>query len=195
MLKNVSKVEWQYILPSLICIICFVATDLFGFIDKTMFAYWSGALVLEPYRIVTSHFIHADINHLVANIFGIVISRYFLRTLLLRNNYFFLFLVCLLIPLQTFIFWFIDLFLYGNQMSLAFGFSGVLYGINSFILLTSIYGKRRFLGLLCELKKEKSTTKSMFLLTAVGMIFSLIPGVSFVGHFSGFIAGVLLFLI
>ncbi len=195
MLNNVPRNEWQYIFPCLICTICFAATDLFGLIDKSMLAYWSGALIIEPYRIVTSHFIHADINHLGTNIFGIVVARYFLKTLGLKNNYFFLLLISLLIPLQTFIFWFIDVFLFGNQMSLAIGFSGVLYGVNAFILFTSIYGKRQILGLLCGLKKEKGTTKSMFLLNGVGIICSLIPGISLVGHFSGFIAGSLLFLI
>jgi len=195
MLNNISKNDWQYILPLLICTISFAATDLFGLIEKTMFAYWSGALIIEPYRILTSHFIHADINHLVANIFGIVISRYFLKTLGLKHNYFFLLLICFLIPLQTFIFWFIDIFLYGNQLSLAIGFSGVLYGVNAFILLTSIYGKKRSLGLFCGLKKEKGTTKSMLLLMGVGIIWSLLPGVSLVGHLSGFISGALLFLI
>jgi len=195
MLKNVWKNEWQYILPSLICLIIFASTDLFGFIEKTIFAYWSGALLLEPYRIVTSHFLHADINHLLANVFGIVISRYFLNTLELRNSYLFLLLIICLIPLQTLIFWLFDVFFYGNKMSLAIGFSGVLYGVNAFILLSSIYGKNRFFGFLCELRKEKTTTKSMFVLTGVGMICSLMPGVSLVGHLSGFIAGSLLFLI
>ncbi len=194
MLKNVSKNDWQYILPFMVCTICFVSTDLFGYIEKTRFAYWSGALLIEPYRILTSHFLHADINHLLANIVGIIIARYFLNSLALRNNYLFLMLISLLIPLQTFIFWFIDIFLCDNKMSLAIGFSGILYGVNAFILLTSIYGKNRFFGLLCGLKKEKNTTKSMFYLTVVGMIFSLIPGVSLVGHLSGFIAGSLLFL-
>ncbi len=194
MLKDISKNEFQYILPFLICTICFVATDLFGLIEKTMFAYWSGGLLIEPYRIVTSHFIHADINHLLANILGILIARYSLNTLLLKNNYFFLLLISLLIPLQSFMFWFIDVYLYSNQMSVAIGFSGVLYGVNAFILLTSIYGKKRFLGLLFGLKKNKETTKLMFLLTGIGLLFSLIPGVSLVGHLSGFIAGALLFL-
>mgnify|MGYP001303117672 CR=1 FL=1 len=195
MLNNIPKNEWQYIIPSLICTAIFTATDFFGLIDKRLFSYWSGALIIEPYRIFTYHFIHADINHLGANIFGIVIARYFLQTLVLKHNYFFLLLISLLIPFQTFIFWFVDVFLYDNKMSLAVGFSGVLYGVNAFIILTSIYGKNRFLGLFCGLKKNNTTTKSMLFFTGVGMIFSLIPGVSLVGHLSGFIAGSLLFLI
>ena len=194
MLKDISKNEWQYIFPFLICTICFAITDIFGFIEKTIFAYLSGGLLIEPYRIVTSHFIHADINHLLANILGIVIARHFLNTLVLKNNYFFLLLISLLIPLQTFIFWLIDVYIVRNQTSIAIGFSGVLYGVYAFILLTSIYGKKRFLGLWCGLKKEKGITKLMFLFTGIGLLFSLIPGVSLVGHLSGFIAGALLFL-
>ncbi len=187
--------DWQYLVPFLACSICFLATDLFGIVEKTRFAYWSGALIVEPYRIITSHFIHADAKHLLANTFGIIVARHCLKGLRLKSNSFFLLLVSLLIPLQTLVFWFIDIFFFKNPMSLAVGFSGIIYGIHSFILLSSIYGKQRFLGFNIDLRKDQEIYQIMLILTGLGIAYSLLPGISLVGHLAGFIAGTLIFLL
>jgi len=195
MLKKVPLDDWQYLLPFLTCSICFVATDLFGIIEKTRFAYWSGGLLVEPYRIITTHFMHGDTQHLLANTFGIVVARYCLKGLRLKGNSFFLLLVSLLIPCQTLIFWFVDIFFFKNPMSLAIGFSGILYGVDVFILLASIYGKQRFIGLEIGLRKDQQIRQTMMVLTGIGIIWSLLPGISLLGHLAGFIAGALLFLL
>ncbi len=192
---KVSKDDWQYLLPFLVCSICFLATDLFKIIDKSMLAYWSGGLLGEPYRIITTHFIHGDAKHLLANTFGIVVARYCLKGLRLKGNSFFLFIVGLLIPLQTLIFWFLDIFLLRNPMSFAVGFSGILYGIDAFILLSSIHGKQHFIGLKIDLKKDQQISQIMIVLTSIGIASSLLPGISLLGHLAGFIAGALLFLL
>ncbi len=192
---KVSNNDWQYLLPFLVCFICFFATDLLGIFEKTKFAYWSGGLLAEPHRIITSHFIHGNAKHLLANTFGLVIARYCLTGLRLQGNFFFLILVGLLIPLQTLVFWFIDIFFFRNPMSLSVGFSGILYGANAFILLASIYGKQHFVGLNIDLKKDKQINQTMTILTVIGFAWSLIPGISLLGHLSGFIAGALLFLL
>tara|TARA_B100000700_G_C14862872_1_gene769532 strand:- start:85 stop:678 length:594 start_codon:yes stop_codon:yes gene_type:complete len=191
---KVPKDDWQYLLPCLACAICFAATDLFGIIDKANFAYWSGVLISEPYRLITTHFIHGDANHLLANTFGIVVARYCLKSLKLKGSYFFLLLIGLLIPLQTLIFWFLDLFFFRNPMSLALGFSGILYGVNAFILLGSIYGKKRFYGIKIGLKKDRKTLQTMLVITSMGLVWSLLPGISLLGHLAGFISGAFLFL-
>ena len=192
---RVSKDDWQYLLPFLACSICFVATDLFGIIEKTKFAYWSGGLLIEPYRIITTHFIHGDAKHLLANTFGIVVARYCLKGLRLKGNSFFLLIIGLLIPLQTLIFWFLDIFFFRNPMSLAIGFSGILYGVNAFILLGSIHEKQRFIGLKIDLKKNQQIRQTMIVVTGIGIAWSLLPSISLLGHLAGFIAGVLLFLL
>ena len=195
MLKKVSKNDWQYLLPFLACSICFIATDLFGSFEKIRFAYWSGGLLVEPYRIITTHFIHGDAKHLLANTFGIVVARYCLKGLRLKGNSLFLLLVAFLMPLQTLIFWLVDIFFFRNLMSLAVGFSGVLYGVDAFILLASIYGKQRFAGLDIQLKKDKQICQTMVVLTSIGITWSLMPGISLLGHLAGFSAGALLFLL
>ena len=193
MLDKDSKDDWQYFTPFLVCTVCFLLTDFLRIIKKTSFAYWSGRLLFEPYRIITSHFFHVDLNHLVANITGIIVVRYFLKALRLTSDYFFLMIIALIIPLQTFIFWCVDTLIYGNSMSLAIGFSGILFGMYAFILMTTIYGKKRFLFVECGMKKDYKLFKSISLITGIGIIWSFLPGISLLGHMSGFVAGILLF--
>mgnify|MGYP001327486386 CR=1 FL=1 len=193
MLEKIAKSDWQYLAPFLACSICFVATDFFGIIEKTSFAYWSGRLSIEPYRIFTSHFLHGDINHLLANGGGIVVVRYFLKSLRLKSDVFLFAVIALMIPFQTFICWYFDMFVFGNPMSLAIGFSGVLFGMDSFILMSTLYGKKRFAFVSCNIKKDPKLFKSIFLLTIIGILWSLLPGISLLGHVSGLIAGFILF--
>ncbi len=80
-------------------------------------------------------------------------------------------------------------------MSFALGFSGILYGIDAFILLASIYGKERFLKLKIDLRKNQQVRQTIIVLTGVGIAWSFLPGISLPGHLAGFIAGALLFLL
>ena len=80
-------------------------------------------------------------------------------------------------------------------MSFAVGFSGILYGVDAFILLASIYGKLRFAGLDVQLKKDKQIRHTMVVLTSIGIAWSLLPGISLLGHLSGFNEGSLLFIV
>tara|TARA_Y100001968_G_scaffold163594_1_gene149673 strand:+ start:252 stop:839 length:588 start_codon:yes stop_codon:yes gene_type:complete len=193
MINNVSKDDWQYLIPFLTCTFCYITTDLFGILEKTKFAYWSGRILFEPYRIITFHFFHGDVNHLLANISGIIVVRYFLKALKLKSNYFFFVFIILMIPLQTLILWWVDIFVFGNPMSLVIGFSGILFGMDAFILMTTIYGKQSFLSLKCKLKKDPRFFKPISILTGIGIIWSFLPGISFLGHMSGLLAGFLLF--
>ena len=78
-------------------------------------------------------------------------------------------------------------------MSLSIGFSGILFGIDAFILMTTKYGKKRFLFLKCEMKNNPKLFKSIALLTVIGIIWSFLPGISLLGHISGLFGGFLLF--
>ena len=75
-------------------------------------------------------------------------------TLGLSNRAFFLTLIAFLIPVQVFLNWFYDIFIARNAMSLSLGFSAILYGIDAFILLASIYGKQTFLGVQIGLRSN-----------------------------------------
>ena len=192
---KIPKNDFQFLIPFLVCLICFAVTEFFENIDKINFAYWSGGLFSQPYRIITTHFIHSNINHLLANAFGIVVARFCLKSLSLKSDSFFLLLVSLLIPIQSLILGIIDIYLFKNPMSIAIGFSGIIYGVNGFILLTSIYGKKHFLGLNINLKKEKNVRQIMIVLIILGICWSLFPNISLLGHLSGLISGAFLFLL
>jgi len=192
---TVSRDDWQYLIPFLICLIAFIATDILGLFDKSNIVYWSGGLLAQPHRILTAHFFHGDFGHLLLNTGGIIIARNFFRTLGLSNRSFFLILIAFLIPLQVSINWFYDIFVARNPMSLALGFSGIIYGIDAFILLASIYGKQTFLGVQIGLSRNYQCRQTMTILTVMGVLYSFAPGISLMGHLSGFAAGAFLFLL
>ena len=75
------------------------------------------------------------------------------------------------------------------------GFSGIIFALFGFLLLTSFYGKKYFLGKEIGLKCNYEVQKMSKTICLIGLIFSFFPGVSFLGHLSGFIAGCFLFLI
>jgi len=77
----------------------------------------------------------------------------------------------------------------------ALGFSGIIYALFGFLLLTSFYGKKYFLGKEIGFKSNYEVQKMSKTMCFIGLIFSFLPGVSFLGHLIGFIAGCFLFLI
>ena len=77
----------------------------------------------------------------------------------------------------------------------ALGFSGIIYALFGFLLLTSFYGKKYFLGKKISFKSNYEVQKMSKIICFIGLIFSFLPGVSLLGHLSGFIAGCFLFLI
>ena len=190
---KIDKFDWQYLIPLSTIVFIFIGTDVFGLLEKMDLAYFSGRLFFQPYRILTSHFVHYDQNHLLANSFGIVIARYFLKELKLKSKSFVLALIPLLIVSQSCFQWLVDIYIFGNRMSLLIGFSGILYGINSFILLSSIYGKEKFLNLHIGLSRNPKVCNAISVLIGLGLCFSLLPKISLTGHLTGLVAGVLLF--
>ncbi len=196
--NSISKYDWQYILSSSLLISVFILTDLIGVIDKEYFYFVPKLISDQPYRIFTSILIHADLNHLLSNIGGIIITRYFLMRLGIESRYFYVKFILICSFLNFFIIWFYEKILsffniYPNYAAL--GFSGIIYALFGFLLLTSFYGKSNFLGKKIGLKSNYEVQKMSKTICLIGLIFSFLPGVSLLGHLSGFIAGCFLFLI
>jgi len=196
--NSISKYDWQYILSASLLIIVFILTDLIGVIDKEYFYFVPKLISDQPYRIFTSILIHADLNHLLSNIGGIIITRYFLMRLGIESRYFYVKFILICSFLNFFIIWFYEKILsffniYPNYAAL--GFSGIIYALFGFLLLTSFYGKSNFLGKKIGLKSNYEVQKMSKTICLIGLIFSFLPGVSLLGHLSGFIAGCFLFLI
>ena len=148
--NSISKNEWQYILSASLLLIVFILTDLIGVIDKEFFYFVPRLISDQPHRIFTSILIHADLNHLLSNLGGIIITRYFLMRLGIESRFFYLKFILICSFLNFFIIWFYEKILsyflnfYPNYAAL--GFSGIIYALFGFLLLTSFYGKKYFLG-------------------------------------------------
>ena len=86
--NSISKYDWQYIVSGFLLISVFVITDLIGVFDKELFYFVPRLINDQPYRIFTSILIHADLNHLLSNLCGIIITRYFLMRLGIEKQIF-----------------------------------------------------------------------------------------------------------
>ena len=65
--------EIQFILPVLLSLFLFFIINVIGLFDIYELAYWSGKIYKEPLRIFLYSFVHVDFNHLLSNVFGIII--------------------------------------------------------------------------------------------------------------------------
>tara|TARA_B100000401_G_C52436523_1_gene545275 strand:- start:25 stop:630 length:606 start_codon:yes stop_codon:yes gene_type:complete len=196
---QISKYDWQYIICAVILISVFIFTDFFRLFDKEYLYYSSGLISKQPHRIFTSILVHSNFNHLLTNLGGIVITRYFLMQLGIKSKLFYLQFILICSYIDFFIIW-----IYEKTLSYFFniipnyaalGFSGIIYAFFGFLLLTSFYGKSHFLGSKIDLKKNYEIQKMSKTICLIGLIFSFLPGVSLLGHLSGFVAGCFLFLI
>ena len=196
--NSISKYDWQFLATGFFLILVFIFTDLIGVIDKEYFYFVPRLISDQPHRIFTSILIHADLIHLLSNLGGIIITRYFLMRLGIESRFFYLKFIFICSFLNFFVIWVYEKVLsYFNIFPnyVALGFSGIIYASFGFILLTSFYGKINFLGKKIGLKSNKEVQKMSKTICLLGLIFSFLPGVSLLGHLSGFIAGCFLFLI
>ena len=197
--NSISKYDWQYILSASLLILVFILTDLIEVFNKEFLYFVPRLITDQPYRIFTSILIHADLNHLLSNLGGIIITRYFLMRLGIASRSFYLKFILICSFLNFFIIWIYEKILsyffniFPNYASL--GFSGIIYSFLGFLLLTSFYGKTYFLGEKICLKSNYEVQIMLKTISLIGLIFSFLPGVSLLGHISGFIAGCFLFLI
>tara|TARA_Y100001978_G_scaffold198783_1_gene211811 strand:+ start:248 stop:853 length:606 start_codon:yes stop_codon:yes gene_type:complete len=195
----IGQYDLQFIVSASILISVFIFTDLIKAIDKEFLFFVPRLISDQPHRIFTSILIHADLNHLLSNLGGIIISRYFLIRLGIQSRFFYLKFIFICSFLNFFIIWVYERILsyffniYLNYASL--GFSGIIYASFGFLLLTSFYGKSYFLGNKIGLRSNYEIQKMSKTICFIGLIFSLMPRVSLLGHISGFVAGCLLYFI
>ena len=196
--NSISKYDWQYILSASLLIIVFILKDLIRVFDKEFLYFVPRLISVQPYRIFTSILVHADLNHLLSNLGGIIITRYFLMRLGIESKFFYLKFIFICSFLNFFIIWVYEkilsyFYIFPNYAAL--GFSGIIYALFGFLLLTSFFGKKYFLGKEIGFKSNYEVQKMSKTICLIGLIFSFLPGVSLLGHLSGFIAGCFLFLI
>ena len=192
---RILKKEAQFIIPSFLCFLLFFIINYNRFFLLSELAYWSGNLINQPYRILSYSFVHKDFNHLLSNLFGIVVIRYCFINLNLKNIFLFLYLIIFLIPIQTFYLFILDNFLFYNPNHLLVGFSGIIFGTFSFIFLSSLYGKKYIFNIFIDLKKNHEIKKLMTVILSLGIIYSFLPGISLSGHVAGLLSGFIIFFL
>ena len=193
--NNINPIDYQYIAIAGALIIIWMASDLLGLISKNYWMSWSGMMLYQPHRFFTSALVHMDGSHLLTNLFGVVIARAILMQLGMRSKYLFAILVAMLIPLSSILQWSWEAIISSQLNAASLGFSGVVYGIDAFLLLAAMKGKDKFIKIPINLTKNHQAQQTMIVLTVIGQVWTLMGGVSVVGHQSGLIAGLLLFLL
>jgi len=193
-LKIIYK-EGQFIIPIFLCFLLFFIINIQGLFNISELSYWSGLIIKQPYRIISYCFVHKDFNHLFSNIFGIIVVRYCFLNLNLQNKFLFFYLTILLVPIQTIFLFILDNFLIYKYNHLLVGFSGVLFGSYTFILLSAIYGKRHLFDIFIGLEKSKDIKNLMILFLSLGVVYSLLPKISLSGHLSGMLSGFVIFFL
>ena len=192
---KIIRKEAQFIIPSFLCFLLFVIINFKRFFLVPDFSYWSSYLITQPYRILSYSFVHKDFNHLLSNLFGIIVVRYCFINLNLKNIFLFLYLIILLIPIQTFFLFIVDNFIFYNPNHLLVGFSGIIFGTFSFILLSSLYGKEYILNIFIGLKKNNEIYKLMTVFLSLGIVYSFLPSISLSGHIAGILSGFIIFIL
>ena len=187
--------EAQFIIPAFLCILFFIIINLNSLFFLSELSYWSSNIINQPYRILSYSFVHKDFNHLLSNLFGIIVVRYCFINLNLKNISLFLFLIVLLIPIQTFYLFILDNFLFYNPNHLLVGFSGIIFGTFSFILLSSLYGKEYIFNISIGLKKNNKIYRLMTVFLSLGIVYSLLPSISLSGHIAGIFSGLIIFIL
>ena len=94
-----------------------------------------------------------DGSHLLTNLFGVVIARAILMQLGMRSKYLFAILVAMLIPLSSILQWSWEAIISSQLNAASLGFSGVVYGIDAFLLLAAMKGKDKFIKIPINLTK------------------------------------------
>ena len=196
--NSISKNDWQYIFTVSLLILFFIFTDIIRIFNKELLYYVPRLINDQPYRIITSILIHLDLNHLLSNLGGIIITRYFLLRLGIESSFFYIKFTLICSFLKFLIIWFYEKILsyfniYPNYAAL--GFSGIIYGLFGFLLLSSVYGNSYFLGKKIGLESNYEIHKMSRTICLIGLIFSFLPEVSLLGHISGFVAGCILFFV
>ena len=192
---KIIKKEAQFIIPSFLCFLLFIIINFKRFFLVSDLSYWSSYLTNQPYRILSYSFVHKDFNHLLSNLFGIIVVRYCFINLNLKNIFLFLYLIILLIPIQTLYLFIGDKFLFYNPNHLLVGFSGIIFGTFSFILLSSLYGKEYILNIFIGLKKNNEIYKLMTVFLSLGIVYSFLPNISLFGHIAGILSGFIIFIL
>lgn len=136
----------------------------------------------EPWRYVSSQFLHADFGHLFYNMFALLVFAPPLEYLMKTARYIPFYLLCG-IGANLLSAW-VNV-LENDLYHAAVGASGAIYGV---------YGAYLFIALMRKSMLDSSSRTTVYIILAFGVIHSfLTEGVDLWGHIGGALAGMLLY--
>lgn len=138
----------------------------------------------EPWRIVTSMFMHSSFQHIFFNMFSILVFAPPLERLLKHVKYAVFYLLC---GILANLFTGVVRGLTGNEqiIYLSTGASGAIYGV---------FGAFLYIALFRKAWLDPGSRKTVYIILAFGLVFSILtPSVSLLGHVGGGVAGFLLY--
>ncbi|WP_317890845.1 rhomboid family intramembrane serine protease [Paenibacillus arenilitoris] len=139
--------------------------------------------MLEPWRYLTSVFMHSGIQHLLFNLFAVLVFAPPLERLLGSLRYVFFYLLCG-VGGNAFSALASDVAADGGT-HVGVGASGAIYGV---------YGAYLFISLFRKSQLDVSSRKTVYTILIFGVIFSLLaPQVDLWAHVGGALAGFLLY--
>ncbi|RPD40282.1 rhomboid family intramembrane serine protease [Chitinophaga barathri] len=132
----------------------------------------------EPWRLVTSSFLHADVLHLFFNMYGIMVCGIYLEPLLGRWRFLLVYILCGIMASLSSLWWY--------DITPTLGASGAVFGLFGFILTLSLHhflepGERRAL----------LTSIGLYIVLSFSTIF-LSTNFDHASHIGGLLAGMLL---
>ncbi|MDQ6423294.1 rhomboid family intramembrane serine protease [Paenibacillus sp. LHD-117] len=136
----------------------------------------------EPWRYVTSQFLHSDFGHLFFNMFALLVFAPPLEYLLKTAKYIPFYLLC---GIGGNLFSALVTDLQNDPYHFAIGASGAIYGV---------YGAFLFIALMRKSMLDTASRKTVYIILAFGVIHSLFASqVDLWGHVGGALAGFLLY--
>jgi len=127
----------------------------------------------QIYRMITGAFLHANIQHILANMFSFLNLGLYCENFANKKKY----LLALIVSLFTSA---LSVYLLSNEYTYTVGFSGVVFGVLGFYAVC-LYKN--------DGKLDANEKNYLFRVIASNIIVSLMPGVSWQGHLGGFIGG------
>ncbi|MFD1953421.1 rhomboid family intramembrane serine protease [Paenibacillus thailandensis] len=138
--------------------------------------------LMEPYRYISSMFMHSGVQHLLFNMFALLVFAPPLERLTGHVRYAFFYLLCGVAANFASAFMTVQL---DRPYVLSVGASGAIYGV---------YGAYLFLAVFRKSWLDAGSRKTVYMILASGLIYSfLIPTINVWAHIGGGVAGFLLF--
>ncbi|TBL81310.1 rhomboid family intramembrane serine protease [Paenibacillus thalictri] len=162
----------------------FIAMTLLGGSQNQETLLRFGALVNDPpfiseyWRYIASCFLHIGFDHLLFNMFSVLVFAPPLERLLGKAQYTLLYLGSGFLGNVASV-------LLSQKVLLSAGASGAIYGV---------YAAYIFLGLFRRQMLDPSSRKTIYIVVGIGVVYSIfMPQINYYGHLGGFVGGFILF--